>query len=175
MYKISIMYIKHPINAFKEWPSWRSSSESQQSCQPLPHPGRWCTSSELYRSAISVVTDSASGAAGFSFISDQNARKKGQFLHFPIENRRKRGEKLTSASMRSSPPAENPPIGWFGAPTAEAVAPGPAPDLGEIDPDPDAGPLIACFAGLLPQAVCQSKPRHHTQRRYECAACGDLE
>jgi hypothetical protein len=28
---------------------------------------------------------------GFSFISYENARKKGQLLHFPIENRRKRG------------------------------------------------------------------------------------
>ena len=28
----------------------------------------------------------------FAFISYSNARKKGQFLHFPIENRRKRGE-----------------------------------------------------------------------------------
>ena len=35
------------------------------------------------------------------FISDQNARKKGQFLHCPVENRRKRGgEKTSGASSR---------------------------------------------------------------------------
>ena len=33
--------------------------------------------------------------AVFSFISESNARKKGQFLHFSIENRRKKRENRT--------------------------------------------------------------------------------
>jgi len=42
-----------------------------------------------------VFTLRALTLIGFPFISYSNARKKGQFLHFPIENRRKRGKKPT--------------------------------------------------------------------------------
>ena len=83
---------------------------------------------------------------GFSFIYYSNPRKKGQFLHFPIRNRRKRGE--------NRPPA---------TPATAQPQPAPHPDGSGLKLDP--APPRRCSSLGFAAGLCVRPPRpgYHRQ------------
>jgi len=56
----------------------------------------------LYRIRTKLRSHHKLSHRGFPFISQSNARKRGQFLHVPLENRRKRGQTATCGPCMSS-------------------------------------------------------------------------